>query len=465
MEVEYVWLERPYRPAHERLQHARAGEPRHLGVIQTLVALSVEVSITLGRHYKASRLPMFASRHITVVGALVSIMGIATSPVTQQMISYPVLPSPNLNLEGTQIGAPVARGFTQASNGDDGTNHLSPIWAAIVATLGSSIRYPVEDFHPPCPTGNCTFATYNSLAVCTKVVDITDQLTVTKIANSSSSQWTDNLDGWRDDLAPNGTMAYNASLPNGHNLITPVAYSFVQQMGGVNDTLAFKDQPDLFNFTALIHAYLIYSAAGNVSYPGYDQTNETDWSFRAVEVLYHMCVNTYQTIVTSGETSTTVLASSYAPLRMENNLPLVTHGCLVAPEVFGVVKCDLDYLTIPGYTYLADPDDPAGLHPENNFTIERSTAVFLGEHLFQIAAFQTVMYDGGTNSLKYSDGNSADSIFEALYGYWYNVSDPNEQISRISKTANFMAIAINNLYVSSSWLSYPSSNIPSQDLS
>lgn len=132
-----------------------------------------------------------------------------------------------------------------------------------------------------CPTGNCTFDPYQSLALCTRCANVTDQL-----SNSSQSF---------------GTLTnYDYRLPNGLHFQTAMNMMYLMN-GTVDLDLLRVDTggvPSILNFTAI-------SAAGYGVPP----------SVSATECALYFCVDTYATSVTQGafnETRVSTRTSSNA---------------------------------------------------------------------------------------------------------------------------------------------------------
>jgi len=114
--------------------------------------------------------------------AILSIVSIFTSPITQQMITYKTRPAPiagHATIKMTRIfGGPATEGVVRAT-GD----------AAV-----STIDDPIQPLKGTCSSGNCTFPVYSSLAICIKMRNVTDLLTVTKIEDSTPADWTSRED-------------------------------------------------------------------------------------------------------------------------------------------------------------------------------------------------------------------------------------------------------------------------------
>ncbi len=279
-----------------------------------------------------------------------------------------------------------------------------------------------------CSSRNCTYPVYESLAVCVQVQDISDLLVVTKIANSNSAQWTN--PGW-EQIAANGTTAYNASLPNGLDLVTPVSFSYSSAL--TNDGLFFSNNPDL-NFSAISHQYFIYGNAGNVSYPGYDRQNELDWPFRAVEILFYLCVNTYHTEVESGVSNTTKIGEASAPYPIADNENLLGSNC--SGNGMGYNCYPLD--TATGFSFLQDPSDPT-----QNFTVDRARVGFITQAL-AFSLLDCMAFDGGYGDSYMFRSTGAEYMILALYGANFNVTNTKDQVKGLGDLYNSVAIGLTN---------------------
>ena len=124
--------------------------------------------------------------------------------------------------------------------------------------------------------------------------------------------------------------AWNASLSNhGVHLFTPAAFTFATfetRWPDPKNTSAFREDADLM-FSFLTNQFLIYANAGNVTFPGYNGTDDEPWEFVAVEALFHLCVNRYETTFESGSSRTTAVGSSYKPADIANNKPAFNTEC------------------------------------------------------------------------------------------------------------------------------------------
>jgi hypothetical protein len=125
-----------------------------------------------------------------------------------------------------------------------------------------------------------------------------------------------------------------------------------------NKTIAFINDTDM-QFTSFEYMIVIWSNAGNITYNGSTVANEAPWTFEAVEVALHLCVNTYETQVSQSQSSTTILKSSYVPAKVPDNVGNLTAGCVLSPSPVGTESHCGTISYKPGNMTLIDPDDPS----------------------------------------------------------------------------------------------------------
>ena len=298
----------------------------------------------------------------------------------------------------------------------------------IKQSLQGSVEVPISRTEPNCPTGNCTFGIYKSLAVCTKVADISSFLKVTKLANTSVDDWF--LPSTR--VSGNGVPAYKASLPNGFTVVTPVVYA--AELAAIdsenNASLAFMDNNDANNVTALSHAFLIYSNSGNLSSLGLNSTSKVPWSFRAIEILFHVCVNSYQTQVVDGVLDTKVVESSYAGWPEPGNYPILVPSCYPEGDT---PESTCDY---PGVVTAIDGGDG------ERFEVRRYDATAMSYALGAELSIQ-MAWNGADGT--WVGTPAMPLLSEAIYGPYFNISNPDTQMQRVTTWTDNIATSLSNL--------------------
>ncbi|CZR65452.1 uncharacterized protein PAC_15352 [Phialocephala subalpina] len=285
----------------------------------------------------------FHLKHITTVGAVISLLGMVTSPVTQQMIAYP--------LRKSRVDGIATVPTTSHFKARDGFS----VWHAIFAGGISTFDNPILPMDANCSSADCSFPRYKSVGTCATAANITSLLNVSAIQNSTSADWL--YPAWEGIIAENGTTAWNASLPNGVSFVTPASISYMALPS--NKTIAFVNDTNM-GFAAFEYMILIWSNAGNITYAGSNRTSEAPWKFEAIEVALHLCLNTYETQVSQSHSSTTIINSSYIPAPVPDNIGNLTRGCSFSKGTpFGTQSKCATIPYIDGDMILIDPDDPS----------------------------------------------------------------------------------------------------------
>jgi len=205
------------------------------------------------------------------------------------------------------------------------------------------------------------------------------------------------------------------------NYVVPLSYAFTTWPfgGSMADSIAFRNQDD--KFTALGNMFHIYSNAGNVSYAGYDRNaDKVPWEFHAFEILFYMCVNTYETVYEAGRSNTTVVNSSNVPLRGTinggENLPTYNSGCYFPPGLDNDQGSGdmCEHIEKPGsFTALQDPNFPNDT--SKSYAMDRYIGATITGELFYKAR-NTYVGDGVATHRGVSSGAGADAVKEALWG-------------------------------------------------
>lgn len=149
-----------------------------------------------------------------------------------------------------------------------------------------------------CPTGNCTFAPYQSLGFCSRCANITNSLHLSKTSHGPM------------------LSEYHYTLPNGFSFTT--AQNMVYLMNATTGLdlikVAAADLPLILNFTAISSA-------------GYGTTE-----ISATECALYFCLETYQGTVRDGEfseTRTSVSTASNASTSSTEDFAITPDVCYV----------------------------------------------------------------------------------------------------------------------------------------
>lgn len=204
------------------------------------------------------------SRHISTIGALITVLALAIEPFTQQVLSYRLQQTLVANSSGTASTAQVRWYFN---------DHVSSLHQAAVygGVLGNQFR-------EICPTSNCTWKPYSTLAICSQCANITNFIRDKKADSLSTDE-----------------RFYSMSLPNGLSLDYGERLNFSANL----DPVGLRN----YGFSILNMTLLSQS---NKSV----EDRSTRKTPLAVECSLYWCVNTYNSSVTSSTTNEAFVASS-----------------------------------------------------------------------------------------------------------------------------------------------------------
>jgi hypothetical protein len=135
--------------------------------------------------------------------------------------------------------------------------------------------------------------------LCSSVANVTDYLTVKPTTYSVNMTLPNGI--WFEPDAISlaiQTQATEESFRNGESLIP----------NPVNSTsLAFKNFSDI-QASVVLDFFVLYEKA--LTIPGAASNDSQLFTYRAIEILFHWCVNSYSTNVTAGNATTEIVASS-----------------------------------------------------------------------------------------------------------------------------------------------------------
>ncbi|KAL0933653.1 uncharacterized protein CTRU02_210452 [Colletotrichum truncatum] len=235
-------------------------------------------------------------RIVGLMSAIILVSGIATSTLTQSIVTYPTRPIA-LAQNDSALTLRNEGYFWATANQNAVRDIMFPINQAIPRSLNTPPDEVMPYHQASCQTNNCTWPLFTSLAVCVDMKNVTDLL---------------ETDG--DPTAP-GT---NATLPNGVNMQRS-NYGYGNMNISTGTSLSYNGteilEAKLFNFFVLNGPTL-----------------------RATEIMMHWCVNTYNVTV-------------------QNNVPITQKVASYTKPNTGEVFVKSYNRTING-TYLTSPDSP-----------------------------------------------------------------------------------------------------------
>lgn len=217
------------------------------------------------------------------------------SPLTQQAIEYPT------RLVGSYGPASVGvtRHWTPLNPSDD----RMQVEAFITQALYSGLNTTPTPIEATCPTARCTFEPYESLAMCVKIADVSNYLETSMTMPDGRPRGMTTGTLRNTDAEGKPTPMYYLMLPNNVTFDHNYPVAFISTPG--NGSLAFRD--DEADGTALMHSYIIHTRSDNQRSEVREAPGAfSDPEFGAFEVMMHLCVNEYETVVNEGQSWTTV---------------------------------------------------------------------------------------------------------------------------------------------------------------
>ncbi|KAK1691471.1 hypothetical protein BDP55DRAFT_542332 [Colletotrichum godetiae] len=235
-------------------------------------------------------------KHTVAIGAILMVVSILSSPVTQLAISYPlrndtapreeatVLTINEINLEDFSLVNMV---------------NMATLMASVTNTGNYEGRLPPQK--ASCSTGNCNFNPYQSLGVCVESVNITSELRIQAISNLTS----DLTERGRKTLTP-GQSAWDVGLSSKYGFIHQSELAIVLGQLDGTDTFGFLNNTSLLN-TKIASFFLIYTTPlpPNETHVVADDSDDfqnmlysiRDFDYEAREIMFHLCVQTFETKV------------------------------------------------------------------------------------------------------------------------------------------------------------------------
>lgn len=294
-----------------------------------------------------------------------------------------------------------------------------------------------------CPTASCSFEPFESLAMCAKVADVSDLLTISTTPpedrpplNVSSYEMPYNVG---DDGLP--STVYYASLPNKFSFDANFPYAFYMQ--AANSSLAFRDD-DAFP-SSLLHMFIIATKSDIDEIRGLDVTEASfpTPEFHAFEILMYMCVNRYETQVEEGESRTVVKSSASIPTtnKAGNVTEIPKIQCDYAPW-YSQVVVDCYHDDVYGNMSLAsggngDSNDSFSFDARGIFT---ASYQLVNDLRCMMMAFRRA--DGNMDHLAMN--KATHWLREALYGPGRKITDPKEKLSRLNDYYGGIATSMSN---------------------
>lgn len=208
--------------------------------------------------------------HMASIGSLVTLLSLASDAFVQQSVSYPLQVRLQKNTTAT---IPYTQYFDSYESSPGSPHATQPLLAAIYdGVFSKNLTSSTSSIRGFCPTGNCTFPSYASLAVCSNCQNVTSFL-----------QYTTKPDRLGD--------SYIYTLPNGHTLASAesgVAYLNISASTGPS-SLPYNRLPLNSNDLS------IYQSAGTIANISliFGGDPSTPWNHTAWDCVLSFCAKSY----------------------------------------------------------------------------------------------------------------------------------------------------------------------------
>ena len=213
---------------------------------------------------------IICDRQLVSLGALITVLSLAIGPFTQEVISY--------RMRQIQTGSPPARRTQEYTAIKSGMGPFDELDYSMKGAVYNGIfaDEPVADLQPICPTGNCTWPSFLTLAFCSACNDVTSSTNVTCEANSTTT-----------------AQACHYTLPSGMTL--------------ENST----DEYDSNSLVADIQANTSAASFAGIHNPlfAFGFLNNTGHNIAVADCALFLCVQTFETSVSGGIPESSPVAS------------------------------------------------------------------------------------------------------------------------------------------------------------
>ncbi|KAI8625383.1 hypothetical protein F5Y19DRAFT_467158 [Xylariaceae sp. FL1651] len=392
--------------------------------------------ILLYRHWKS----------LAGMGAIVTVVALVTTPITQLMINYPTRNVPTIG----PATAPIIEIFNFKSVNQYGFDQ-TPFQNAIVQGLSAPWSDDrIKPAHALCASSNCTFPEVTSLAVCSDVRDITESgyLKTSFIPNPDIT----NLsfpEAFAGLEFTNGLTAYNMSISEEYatncSFVTQDPYSLFTCKFRPNQTIAFANETDKL-------ASLLYSTGIIYAKPLKDSSNTTDdmridLEYRALEAILYLCINSYDISVIRGNTITSLKSSSQRVIAQEP--PITVNTTCYIDQLLYTQWCDLGHNSSYQDINSSKVPDMIFLQGGSN-----SSSRKFGADIYLLEALASYMYPQFTVYISSNPGRSntqqdytaynAGQALNMLAALTCALNDPVQQLANIRAIIDNVAVSLTN---------------------
>ena len=331
--------------------------------------------------------------HIASIGSLVTLLSLASDAFVQQSVSFPLRVNSQINNSATVPYAQFFDSFFIESDYFVMTTQ-SMMGAVYDGVFSKNLTRSASSVTGYCPTGNCTYPSFASLAVCSSCQNVSSLLQYTSEPNRL------------------GTV-YNYTLRNGHQLAgaqSSLAYLNITASGDAYRTLELNsDDLSLLNSPATI-TNVSMIIGGNLSEP---------WAQTAWDCVFSFCAKSYnasESLSLFNETPLDVFDEIKPALRP---LPPSQSSANYTPlyagtRIFDVPSTHLTTIGQQNRTFTFNPTAQFALQSSLQKTLTSQMMQNVqGEYVFTNGIAQGFYYNGLQNVAATMD-NIADALTNAM---------------------------------------------------
>ncbi len=357
--------------------------------------------------------------HMASLGSLVTLLSLASDSFVQQTVSY----RSRLHAQGnTTATIPYAQHFETGPNGQRTLFLNQPLTAATYnGVYSKNLTRSTSSITPYCPSGNCDFPDYASLAVCSNCHNV-------------SSLLLSRYGPYRPDGVNESTHIRDYSLPNGHRFLsTPRQLLFlnISSSGPLNTRLALNSD-DLLKYQSAATILNISVITGSDVYDAPDQA--------AFDCVLSFCAKSYSARASLNyfnETSLDVFDAFYPAV------PRLSGLGVSESITFDVPSTHLTTIGDRNRTFSVRSSTLGSMRYSLQATLSGATGTdFRGEPMFTTGIAQGFHYSGLEN-IEATLANVADALTNAMR------AESNDQVQ------GTVFVVETFIHVQWIWLLYP----------
>ena len=247
------------------------------------------------------------SWHLASIGAIVTLIALASDASIQQSILYP---SRIIN-ETAYVPFSQSYDLVGINQGMRTSDYAYPVEQSMKAAIYDGIFYHNTSVtgaavSANCPTGNCTFPEYASMAICSQCRDVTSSIKDVYVPVDHMEVWDNVLhNSVMQATLPNGLTMHKPYLRNVTSIVSTLKYIYNYMNTSTNESLNEKTSTDFWN---LVNLTFLVANVDIQSLEGIDY----DLMYRktiAFDCDFYFCVQKYASEVSNGVFSEHILAN------------------------------------------------------------------------------------------------------------------------------------------------------------